>query len=119
MQIGTRVQRCVLLAAIAACANTNSPAVMDDSTFVAVMARLHVVDRKFELSDATRDSLRRDVLQEQGLTPQELEQQARHYAADPPRASAIWTAISRKAGRLAGDSVARETRLGDQQEQTR
>jgi hypothetical protein len=60
------------------------------------MARLQVIERKTDVSEAVRDSLRRAVLQEQGLTPAELERQARSYANDPAHASAIWTAISRK-----------------------
>jgi hypothetical protein len=118
MQIGRIVRHCALGAAILACAKTDGRAVMDDSTFVTAMARLHVIDRSYQLSDAARDSLRRAVLQEQGLTPDELEQQARHYAANPARASAIWTAISQKTLRLTADST--ESRLpAVLQEQTR
>ena len=119
MQIGMVVRQCALLAAVAACVKTDGPAVMDDSTFVTAMARLHVIERKYELTDATRDSLRRRVLQEQGLTVQRLEQQARRYADDPRRATAIWTAINQKALRIAGDSTAPGTRPGGQTEQTR
>jgi hypothetical protein len=89
---------------------------MDDSTFVTAMARLHVIERNYQLSDAARDSLRRGVLQEQGLTPDELERQARHYAAQPTRASAIWTAISRKTLSLTADTTAAG---GRPEEQTR
>lgn len=110
----------MLGAAIAACARTDVRAVMDDSTFVTAMARLHVIDRTYQLTDAARDSLRRAVLQEQGLTPDELERQARHYAADPANASAIWTAINRKTLQLVADTVATSgPGLGAQQEQTR
>ena len=114
MQIGMVVRLCVLGAAIAACSKADGRAVMDDSTFVTTMARLHVLERKYELSDAARDSLRRRVLQEQGLTPDELERQARHYAADPAHASAIWTAIAQKAIAFGADTTA-----GARQEQTR
>ena len=86
----------MLGAALVACTRTDGRAVMDDSTFVAAMARLYVIDRNHELSDAGRDSLRRAALQEQGLTAEDLERQARHYAANPAHASAIWTAISKK-----------------------
>jgi hypothetical protein len=119
MQIGLVVRHCVLGAAIAACVRTDGRAVMNDSTFVATMARLHAIERNYQLSDAARDSLRRGVLQEQGLTPADLERQARHYADDPAHASAIWTAISRKALGLASDTTAVEGRQGRQQEQTR
>jgi hypothetical protein len=77
---------------------------VDDSTFVATVARLHAIERKYELSSAARDSLRRAVLQEQGLSPDDLERQARHYADDPARASAIWGAISRKSASVTADT---------------
>jgi hypothetical protein len=119
MHMGMVVRHCVLGAAIAACARTDGRAVMDDSTFVSAMAQLHAIDRKYELSDAARDSLRRGVLQEQGLTPDDLERQARHYAADPARASAIWTAINRKTLGLGADTTSGEGPAGRELEQTR
>ena len=120
MQIGMVVRHCVLGAALVACTRPDGRAVMDDSTFVTAMARLHVIEHKYELSDAARDSLRRAVLQEQGLSPLELERQARHYAGNPARASAIWTAISKKALTLtAADTMASEAREGGRHEQTR
>jgi hypothetical protein len=118
MRIGILVRRCALGVALAACTRTDGRAVMDDSTFVAAMARLHVIDRKYELTDAARDSLRRTVLQEQGLTADELERQARHYAANPARASAIWTEISRRSLTLMGDTTP-PGRAGGLDEQTR
>lgn len=108
----------MLGAALAACTRADGRAVMDDSTFVAAMARLHIVDRNYQLSDAARDSLRREVLQEQGLTADELERQARHYAGDPARASAIWSAIGKRSLALLGDTTT-PARQGPQQEQTR
>ena len=119
MQMGLVVRHCVLGAAIAACARSGERAVMDDSTFVTAMAQLHAIDRKYELSDAARDSLRRGVLQEQGLTPDELERQARHYAGNPARASAIWNAISRKALGSTPDTLSGERWRGVHKEQTR
>jgi hypothetical protein len=106
MPILRTLRHCAIAVAIAACARPNGRAVMDDSTFVATMARLHALERKTEVSDAVRDSLRRVVLQEQGLTPADLERQARSYADDPAHASAIWAAISRKAATLADSSSA-------------
>jgi hypothetical protein len=90
-----RVRHWVLGAAIAACAK-GSGGVVDDSTFIATMARLHAIERDHQLSDVVRDSLRRRVLQEQGLTVALLERQARGYARDPGRASAIWREINEK-----------------------
>lgn len=118
MRIGLMVRYCVLGGALAACTRAEGRAVMDDSTFVAAMARLHVIDRKYPLSDAARDSLRRAVLQEQGLTADELERQARHYAGDPARASAIWSEIGTRSLALMGDTTT-SAGQGPQQEQTR
>jgi hypothetical protein len=118
MHIGMIVRHCVLGAAIAACARMGGRAVMDDSTFVDTMARLHAIERNHRLSDAVRDSLRRGVLQEQGLTPADLERQARHYANDAANASAIWTAISRKTQNLVSDTAGVKAREPPQ-EQTR
>lgn len=113
------VRHCVLGGALVACARTTGRAVMDDSTFVYTMARLHGIERKYDLSDATRDSLRRGVLQEQGLSPADLERQARHYAGDPARASAIWSAISRATLILAADTAGARTHEGRPPAQTR
>lgn len=118
MRIGILVSHCALGVALAACTSTDARAVMDDSTFVAAMARLHVIDRQYELSDAARDSLRRGVLQEQGLTVEELERQARHYAGNPTHASAIWTEISRRSLALMADTIPRGPG-GRVEEQTR
>jgi hypothetical protein len=117
MRIGILVRRCALGVALAACSRMDGRAVMDDSTFVAAMARLHVIDRQYQLSDAARDSMRRGVLQEQGLTAEELERQARHYAANPARASAIWTEISRRSLALMADTT--QGPGGRREEQTR
>ncbi len=119
MRIGMIVRHCVLGAALAACTRPDGRAVMDDSTFVTAMARLHVIDRNYQLSDAARDSLRRAVLQEQGLTADELERQARHYAVSPARASAIWSEISKKSLALMADTSTSAGRGGPPQEQTR
>jgi hypothetical protein len=109
MQIGMMVRHCVLVAAIAACARIDGPSANDDSTFVATMARLHAIERNIALTEAARDSARRQVLQEQGLTTRELEALARGYADDPVHAAAIWSAINRKVLTLTSDSAAART----------
>jgi hypothetical protein len=114
MQIGMIVRHCVLGGALAACARISDRAVMDDSTFVSTMARLHAIERDYDLSRAVRDSLRREVLQAQGLRAADLERQARHYAGDPAHASAIWSAISRKTLSLAGDTSIAKRRPEEQ-----
>jgi hypothetical protein len=105
MRIGIRVRHGVLGAAIAACANGGG-GLVDDSTFVVTMARLHAIERDHQLSDVVRDSLRRRVLQEQGLTVAVLERQAREYARDPGHASAIWREINQKTATVGSDPSA-------------
>ncbi len=109
MQIRLMVRHCVLVAAIAACARIDGPSANDDSTFVATMAHLHAIERNTALAEAARDSARRQVLQEQGLTTRELEALARGYSHDPVQAAAIWSAINRKVLMLTGDSAATST----------
>lgn len=119
MQIGMMVRHCLLVAAIAACARIDGPSANDDSTFVATMARLHAIEKNPALTEAARDSARRQVLQEQGLTTRELEALARGYAHDPAHASAIWSAINRKVLSLTSDSAAIGTTGAPLQEETR
>jgi hypothetical protein len=119
MQIGMIVRHCVLVAAIAACAMIDGPSANDDSTFVATMARLHAIERNTALTEAARDSARRQVLQEQGLTTRELEALARGYSHDPAHAAAIWSAIHRKVLTLTGDSATTSTSGVPLQEETR
>lgn len=90
----------IVWAAMAACSRMDGGGVMDDSTFVTTMAQLSAIEQRYELTDAARDSARRRVLQEQGLTVDALERQARAYGDDPRRATAIWRAIDRKRLRL-------------------
>jgi len=119
MRIGMIVRHWLLGGAIASCARAGGGAAIDDSTFVATVARLHAIERRYELSSAARDSLRRAVLQEQGLSADALERQARHYADDPARASAIWGAISRKTASITGDTARTPLRPLQSQNKTR
>jgi hypothetical protein len=107
MQIERVVRHCVLVAAIGACARIDGPSANDDSTFVATMARLHALEKNPGMTEAARDSARRQVLQEQGLTTRELEALARSYSHDPAHAAAIWSAINRKVLSVTGDSATR------------
>ncbi len=85
-----------LLLASVACPGRRDLAGMSDSTFVAVMARLHRIDADERLSREERDSLRQETLQEEGLQPEQLEEAARSLADNPERALAIWRAIERR-----------------------
>lgn len=91
--------RCALILLLftsVACPGRRDLAGMSDSTFVAVMARLHRIDVDERLSREERDSLRQETLQEEGLRPEQLEEAARSLADNPERALAIWRAIERR-----------------------
>ncbi|MGQ0715247.1 MAG: hypothetical protein ACT4PJ_16230 [Gemmatimonadaceae bacterium] len=113
------VRHCVLIVSIAACGRMGDASAVDDSTFVSTMARLYAVERNGELTEAARDSARRQVLQEQGLTTAELAELARRYGSDATHAAAIWTAINRKLLSVTGDSVSVESGVAPLQEETR
>jgi hypothetical protein len=117
MGIRLLITHIVLGMAVAACTRASGEAVMDDSTFVATMARLSALEQRYELNEAARDSAREAILQEQGLTTDALERQARSYAADPGRAAAIWREISRRSVR--GARSARESDGGEGGQETR
>lgn len=97
------MRKLILVLAVAAaapglggCPGRGELAGIGDSTFVAVMARLHRIETDAHLSAAERDSRRQEVLQEEGLTPQQLEDAARALSGNPERALAIWQAIEQK-----------------------
>jgi hypothetical protein len=88
----------LLLLSVTACPQNSQLAGMTDSTFVDVMARLHQIETDERLSREERDSLRLVALQEEDLSPEQLEEAARSLAREPERALAIWQAIERKSG---------------------
>lgn len=67
-----------------------------EATFVATMAELRRAEGT-TLDSAARAVARRRILQQRGLTVDELERAARALAADPPRAIAVWQEIERQA----------------------
>lgn len=69
---------------------------VSDSAFVASMADLRRIGAVGADSTAT-SAARRRVLQQRGLTTEQLERAARALAADPERATAIFEAIQRRA----------------------
>ena len=75
---------------------------VDDSTFVAVMARLHAIERDALLDSAGKVEARRGALQERGLSPEQLERAARALADDPDRAIRVWNRIDSATQKLAG-----------------
>ena len=72
-----------------------------EATFVATMAELRRAEGTV-LDSAARAAARRRILQQRGLSVDQLERAARALAADPPRAVAVWQEIERRA--VASDS---------------
>ncbi|HEX8851456.1 MAG TPA: hypothetical protein VF761_18150 [Gemmatimonadaceae bacterium] len=69
---------------------------VSDSAFVATMADLRRLEGTPSDSMAM-SAARRRVLQQRGLTGDQLERAARALAADPERATAVFEAIQRRA----------------------
>ncbi|NUO65374.1 MAG: hypothetical protein HOQ11_12365 [Gemmatimonadaceae bacterium] len=67
---------------------------VSDSAFVATMAELRRIDAP--PSDSAASAARRRVLQQRGLTGDQLERAGRALAADPDRATALFEAIQRR-----------------------
>jgi hypothetical protein len=72
---------------------------VSDSTFVATMAELRLVQTNASLDSAGRAVARQRILQRRGLTPASLERAARALAADPQHAGAVWQAINNRVAR--------------------
>ena len=70
---------------------------MSDSTFVATMTELRRIETDPAMDSTARDSARTAILRQNGITPAELEQEARAMANDPERALGVWRAIERRA----------------------
>lgn len=66
---------------------------VSDSTFVATIVQLRRIGTDSSLDSTARDSARRMVLRQRGLTAARLEDVARSMASDPDHAIAVWRAI--------------------------
>src|SRR5919204_2349114 len=75
---------------------------VSDSTFVATMAALQMIDTDDTKDSAAKAAARQRVLQERGLSPAQLERAARAYAGNPERATRIWSRIDSTAQQLGG-----------------
>lgn len=89
----------LLAAAGAACAGPERTAApLPDSVYVPVMARLSAVaaarsDADEPLGDERADSVRKAVLREHGVSPEELEEHARSLGDEPGRMRRLWERI--------------------------
>ncbi|MFN2399531.1 MAG: hypothetical protein ABR543_12965 [Gemmatimonadaceae bacterium] len=90
---------------LSACSGKAAARSVNDSTFVATMAHLQVISADPSLDSATRSERRRAVLQDQGLTSEDLERAASALADEPERAVNIWTAIDRRIAELTSDTA--------------
>ncbi|MDQ3519302.1 MAG: hypothetical protein M3466_12970 [Gemmatimonadota bacterium] len=76
-----------------ACGRGQEISGVDESTFVAAMAKLRVIEGDSTLDSAEKVTARQSTLQEQGLSSLQLESAARSLADDPAHALAIWGRI--------------------------
>lgn len=89
---------------LAACTRSEIVPGVRDSTFVATMADL----RRAEVTVRDTTELaasRRRILQQRGLTVDQLEAAARKLADDPDRALEIWQAIDRRVINIPPDTT--------------
>ena len=98
LQMTVRLFAAVLVIGVfaaVACNGTGMPtSSVDDSTFVHTMIDLQRLADDSTLDSLMRDSTRRVILRQHGLTADELVRAARAMASDPDRAVRVWTAIS-------------------------
>jgi len=66
---------------------------VDESAFVAAMAKLRVIEGDSALDSAQKMTARQATLQEQGLSSLQLESAARSLRDDPDHALAVWSRI--------------------------
>ncbi|HEX6536772.1 MAG TPA: hypothetical protein VF041_19450 [Gemmatimonadaceae bacterium] len=72
---------------------------VSDSTFVSTIVALRRIGADSSLDSMARDSARRTLLRDNGLTVERLEEAARSMAADPEHALAVWREIDERIDR--------------------
>lgn len=91
-----RIHSLLLIFVIAGCKRDKAAPGVNDSTYVASMVALYRIAVDTMLDSAGRAAARRTVLQQRGLTPDQLERWARELATDPQRAANVSGEISRR-----------------------
>jgi len=99
----------VLLAcAIVGCARGDIVPGVSDSTFVATMAELRRAQGSTPDTAAVA-AARRRILQQRGLTVDQMDRAARKLANDPERAAALFDAIAKRMVNIPNDSSHKNT----------
>jgi hypothetical protein len=98
----------ILACAIVGCARGDIVPGVGDSAFVATMADLR------RAQGTTTDTvalaaMRHRILQQRGLTVEQLDRAGRALANDPQRAADLFDAIDKRAVNVTGDSVQKKT----------
>ena len=98
----------ILACAIVGCARGDIVPGVGDSAFVATMADLR------RAQGTTTDTvalaaMRHRILQQRGLTVEQLDRAGRALANDPERAADLFDAIDKRAVNVTGDSVQKKT----------
>jgi hypothetical protein len=86
----------VLACAVVGCAQRDIVPGVSDSTFVAAMADLRRLEDT-PPDTAARAAARRRILQQRGLTVEQMDRVGSKLAKDPKRAAAIFDAIQKRA----------------------
>jgi hypothetical protein len=85
----------LLACAIAGCARGDIVPGVSDSLFVATMADLRRID--LTADSATKATARRRILQQRGLSVEQMDQAAKALAKDPKRLADVFEAIDKRA----------------------
>lgn len=98
----------ILACAIVGCARGDIVPGVSDSAFVATMADLR------RAQGSTGDTvalaaMRRRILQQRGLTVEQLDRAGRALANDPQRAADLFEAVDKRAVNIATDSLQKST----------
>lgn len=80
---------------------------VSDSSFVATMADLRRIDQGAD--SATKATTRRRILQQRGLTVEQMDEAAKALAKDPKRLSAIFEAIDKRAVNVVDSASLRDS----------
>ena len=98
----------ILACAIVGCARGDIVPGVSDSAFVATMADLRRAQGSTS-DTAALAAARKRILQQRGLTVEQLDRAGRALANDPQRAADLFDAIDKRAVNVANDTVHRDT----------